>query len=42
MKNSDIHYIVTKGAIKKGAANINTVKSYFNDEQLNFYKIKLT
>ena len=42
MKNSDIHYIVTKGAIKKGAANVNTVKSYFNDEQLNFYKIKLT
>ena len=42
LKESDIHYIVTEGAIKKGAANINTVAEYSNDKQLNFYKIKLT
>jgi len=42
MKESDIHYIVTAGAIKKGAANINSAKYYKNDQLLNYYKIKLS
>lgn len=35
-KHSDIHYIVTVGAIKQGAANINDAKTYDDDTPLNY------
>jgi len=41
MKHSDIHYVVTEGAIKKGAANINNVNFYTNDLDYNFFKIRM-
>lgn len=41
LREANIHYLVTKGAIKKGAANINSTEDYFSDDDLNFYKIRL-
>jgi len=41
LREANIHYLVTKGAIKKGAANINSTEDYFSDGDLNFYKIRL-
>lgn len=38
MKESEIHYVVTEGAIKKYAANINSKADYFTDKDLNFFK----
>lgn len=42
LKHSDIHYLVTEGAIKQGAANINSKEKYFTDDNdLDFFKIRL-
>lgn len=42
LKYSDIHYLVTEGAIKQGAANINSKEKYFTpDNDLDFFKINL-
>lgn len=50
LKHSDIHYIATEGAIKQGAANINSAKAYntstlenddYDDLSLSYMKIKL-
>ena len=41
LKDADIHYLVTKGAIKKYAANVNSKEAYFSDRQLNFFKIRM-
>lgn len=38
-KYSDIHYLVTSGAIKQGAANMNSADCYDNDTPLNFQRI---
>ena len=35
-KHSDIHYLVTEGAIKQGAANINSVDTYSDNTPFNF------
>ena len=37
----DIHYVVTEGAIKQGAANINKASAFDDDTPLNFMRIKL-
>lgn len=42
MKHSDIHYVITKGAIKKGAANINSSKSYTDNTDYNFFRIRMS
>jgi len=43
MKHSNIHYIATEGAVKKGAANINKYNknenSILNTEALNFFSV---
>lgn len=41
LKHSDINLIVTAGAIKHGAANINSKDSYYNDNPLQYFTIKL-
>lgn len=44
LKHSDVHYLCTEGAVKQGAANINSAKIYndINDEiPLNFFEINL-
>lgn len=41
LKEANIHYLVTKGAIKKYAANVNSKEAYFSDKPLNFFKIKM-
>ena len=41
LKHSDIHYVVTEGAIKQGASNINPNSSYYDDTPFNFMKIKM-
>ena len=41
LKHSDIHYIPTVGAVKQGAANINTKDLFFDNEPLNFMKIHM-
>ena len=41
LKQMDIHYIVTEGAIKQGAANINKANAFDDDTPLNFMRIKL-
>ena len=38
-KHSDIHYLVTEGAIKQGAANINSVNTYSDNTPFNFQRI---
>jgi hypothetical protein len=40
MKHSNIHYIATEGAVKKGAANINKYESLKNSDSLNFFKVR--
>lgn len=42
LKHSDIHYLVTRGATKKYAANINSKEAYMNDSPLNFFKIRMS
>ncbi len=41
LKNSDIHYIPTIGAVKHGGANINPNSSYNSRESLDFQRIKM-
>lgn len=41
LKHSDIHWLVTGGAIKQGAANINSKAKYDNAEPLNFYRVRM-
>ena len=41
LKEANIHYLVTKGAIKKYAANVNTNSEYFSDRALNFFKMRM-
>lgn len=41
LKHADINLIVTAGAIKHGAANINSKDSYYNDDPLQYFKVKL-
>jgi hypothetical protein len=50
LKHSDIHYLVTEGAIKQGASNINSAKVYhtstlesndYDDLSLSYMKVKL-
>ena len=42
LKNADIHYMPTVGAVKQGAANINPNSHYNKDSKLNFFKIRMT
>lgn len=42
LKNADIHYMPTIGAVKQGAANINSNKKYHGKQSLNFFKIRMT
>jgi hypothetical protein len=41
LKTSDIHYLATAGAVKQGAANINSKSSYYDDTPFDFFKIKM-
>ncbi len=41
LKHSDIHYVATEGAVKQGAANINTSDLYDGDKPLNFMRIHM-
>ena len=41
LKHSDIHWLVTGGAIKQGAANINSKAKYDNAEPLNFQRVRM-
>jgi hypothetical protein len=41
MKHSDIHYMATEGAVKQGAANINSNDYYTNGKELDFMTIKM-
>ena len=42
LKNADIHYMPTIGAVKQGAANINPKSHYYGDNTLNFFRIRMT
>ena len=42
LKNADIHYMPTIGAVKQGAANINPNSYYTNTQDLNFFRIRMT
>lgn len=42
LKNADIHYMPTIGAVKQGAANMNPNKYYGGKQDLNFFKIRMT
>ena len=41
LKHVDVHYVPTAGAVKQGAANINSVDKYNNDEDYDIQKIKM-
>lgn len=41
LKQVDIHYLATAGAVKQGAANINSVKQYKGKAPLDFQRIKM-
>ena len=41
LKHSDVHYVVTAGAIKQGAANINSASRYTDNEAYDIQKIKM-
>lgn len=41
MKLSDIHYMPTVGAIKQGAANVNSASMFYNKGQLNHMRVKM-
>lgn len=41
LKHSDIHYVPTAGAVKQGAANINSSAFYSNTENYNIMTVKL-
>lgn len=40
LKHSDIHYLATIGAVKQGAANINSKAAYSNIMPLNYMRVK--
>lgn len=42
LKNADIHYIPTEGAVKQGIANVNPNTLYRGDGALNSYRIRMT
>ena len=42
LKNADIHYMPTKGAVKQGIANMNPNTYYTGKHDLNFFKIRMT
>jgi hypothetical protein len=42
LKNADIHYMPTIGAVKQGAANMNPNSYYSGKHALNFFKIRMT
>lgn len=41
LKHVDVHYVVTEGAIKQGAANINSAKRYDDNIPLDIQKIHM-
>lgn len=41
LKQVDVHYIPTAGAVKQGAANINSADKYHNDEDYDTQRIKM-
>lgn len=41
LKQVDVHYIPTAGAVKQGAANINSAAKYSNDEAYDTQRIKM-
>lgn len=41
LKQVDIHYLATAGAVKQGAANINSAKHYKGKAPLDFQRIKM-
>lgn len=41
LKEAEIAYIVTKGAMKKFAANVNSKAEYETDKELNFFKMDM-
>lgn len=40
LKQVDIHLLATKGAVKKGFANINGTERYYDNNPLNFMRVK--
>ena len=42
LKNSDIHYMPTEGAVKQGIANINPNTHYRGERELSSYRIRMT
>ena len=42
LKNADIHYMPTIGAVKQGSANMNPSAYYGGRQDLNFFKIRMT
>lgn len=42
LKNADIHYMPTIGAVKQGAANMNPKAFYNGKNNLNFFRIRMT
>ena len=42
LKEANIHYLFTEGAVKKYAANINGKSEYFTDKALNFFKMEMS
>lgn len=41
LKHVDVHYVPTAGAVKQGAANINSTAKYSNDEEYDTQRIKM-
>lgn len=41
LKHVDVHYVPTAGAVKQGAANINSADKYSNDEEYDTQRIKM-
>ena len=41
LKQVDVHYLATAGAVKQGAANINSADKYTDDEEYDIQRIKM-
>ncbi len=41
LKHTDVHYVVTAGAIKQGGANMNSAKRYFDNVDYDIQKISM-
>ena len=41
LKHVDVHYVPTAGAVKQGAANINSAAKYSNDEEYDTQRVKM-